>query len=115
MHEYSLVLALFEQVEQHLVARPGAVVRRVVVQVGEYSGVVPELLATAFEVAGEQTACAGAELVLDPVPARWSCSDCARDVAGGEVLTCTACGAPARLVAGEELNLMRIELEVPDV
>jgi hydrogenase nickel incorporation protein HypA/HybF len=114
VHEYSLVLALLEQVEHHLDGRPRATVRRVTVQVGELSGVVPELLRTAFEVAGQDTRCANTELVLDRVPARWSCRGCGREFAGGEVLTCEACGAPARLVAGEELNLMRIELEVPE-
>ena len=114
MHEYSLVLALLEQVESHLHDRPRALVRRVTVQVGELSGVVPELLRTAFEVAGQGTCCAAADLVLDEVPARWLCRGCEREFAGGEVLTCEVCGAPARLVAGEELTLMRIELEVQD-
>jgi hydrogenase nickel incorporation protein HypA/HybF len=114
MHEYSLVVALLEQVGSHLEGRPSARVRRVTVQVGELSGVVPELLRTAFEVAGDGTPCQGAELVLDLVAARWVCTGCERVFAGGEVLTCEGCGAPARLEAGEELMLMRIELEVPD-
>ena len=112
MHEYSLVLALLEQVERHQQGHKGAKILRITVQVGELSGVVPELLRTAFEVARQSTPCEAAELVLDEVPARWVCPACAREFAGGEALSCEACGAPARLVAGEELNLMRIELEV---
>ena len=112
MHEYSLVLALLEQVDRHLREHEGAKILRIHVRVGELSGVVPELLRTAFEVAGRDTPCEAAELVLDEVPARWLCPTCDREFTGGEVLCCEACGAPARLVAGEELDLMRIELEV---
>ena len=114
MHEYSLVLALLEQVDRNLAAHPGAAVRRVHLRVGALSGVVSELLRTAFEVAREGTACDGAELVIQDVPAEWQCSRCERRFAAGDVLTCPDCGAAARLVAGEELHLMRLELEVAD-
>lgn len=114
MHEYSLVLALIEQVDRHLEGQPPHRVRRVSLRVGEQSGVVPALLATAFDAARAHTACADAELVVHEVAARWCCSRCERELADGDVLECASCGAPARLVAGEELDLMRIELEVVD-
>ena len=113
MHEYSLVLSLLEQVEAQAAAHPGATVRRVEVRLGEQSGVVAELFTTAFEVAREGTVAAEAELLLERVPARWACSGCAREFSSGERLTCSECGDPARLVAGDELHLMRLELEVP--
>ncbi len=113
MHEYSLVLALLEQVAAHVAAHPGAAVRRVELRVGDQAGVVPELLETAFEVAREHTPAAQAELVIERVPARWACPRCAREVAGDGPLVCGACGEPARLVAGDELDLLRLELEVP--
>jgi len=113
MHEYSLVLALLEQVEAHVAAHPGAAVRRVELRVGDQAGVVPELLQTAFEVARERTPAARAELVIERVPARWACPRCARGLEEGEPLVCATCGEPARLVAGDELDLLRLELEVP--
>jgi hydrogenase nickel incorporation protein HypA/HybF len=113
MHEYSLVLALLEQVEAQVASHPGATVRRVQLRIGDQAGVVPELLQTAFEVAREHTVAAGAELAVERVPARWSCPRCGRDVPEGERLDCAGCGGPARLVAGDELILSRLELEVP--
>lgn len=113
MHEYSLVLALLDEVTAQAAAHPGASVRRVEVQLGEQAGVVPELLVTAFEVAREQTVAASAELVLARVPACWRCPRCAREIPAGERLACSSCGEPAKLVAGDELTLMRLELEVP--
>jgi len=110
MHEYSLVQALVDDVARQVRGRDG-IVRGVRVRVGELSGVDPELLATAYETFRAHTVCAEAELTLSRVPARWSCALCGRAIAQGERLQC--CGAPARLVAGDDLVLEQLELEVP--
>ncbi|MBN2191508.1 MAG: hydrogenase maturation nickel metallochaperone HypA [Polyangiaceae bacterium] len=112
MHEYSLVLSLLEHVAAQAAAHPGASVRRVEVRIGEQAGVVVEQFATAFELARRDTVAAEAELVLERVPARWACPGCAREIPSGDRLACPDCGDPAHLVAGDELYLMRLELEV---
>jgi hydrogenase nickel incorporation protein HypA/HybF len=113
MHEYSLIQSLIAGVEARVRQHGAVAVHRVTVQVGELAGVEPELFRTAFELFRERTVCAGAELDLVGVPAAWACPACGSPVARGESLTCSRCGAPARLVRGEELLLERIELEVP--
>ena len=114
MHEYSLVTALLARVDEEARARQATGVRKVRLSVGELSGVEAELLGWAFEVARENTLCGQAELELDRVAARWECPDCQKPVPPGGALHCPGCGAPAQLVAGHELILERIELEVPD-
>jgi hypothetical protein len=48
------------------------------------------------------------------LPARWACPGCGLGIARGEVLTCPACGTPARLSAGaDEILLETVEMEVP--
>jgi Zn finger protein HypA/HybF involved in hydrogenase expression len=49
------------------------------------------------------------------VAARWQCPACGGEIQVGAALRCPGCGAPARLVAGEEILLERMEMEVPDV
>jgi hydrogenase nickel incorporation protein HypA/HybF len=110
MHEYSLVQGLVDGVEREIRGRKGTV-RRVRVRVGELAGVDPGLLAAAYETFRPQTVCAAAELELTRVPARWGCRVCGRPIASGERLQC--CGAPARLVSGDDLVLEQLELEVP--
>lgn len=110
MHEYSLVQALVDDVARHVRGRPG-VVRRVRVRVGALSGVDPDLLAAAYDIFRPYTVCAEAALELARVPARWSCSVCGRAIATGERLQC--CGAPARLVEGDDLILEQLEMEAP--
>jgi Zn finger protein HypA/HybF involved in hydrogenase expression len=64
MHEYSIVSALVDRVEQVVVAHPGAIVRRVHVQIGEYAGVELALLRTAYDTFRERTVCEAAELAI---------------------------------------------------
>jgi hydrogenase nickel incorporation protein HypA/HybF len=113
LHEYSIVQALIERVEQEAVARGAKRVVRLWVRLGELSGVEPQLLATAYDTFRERTICEGAPMELDRVPASWECRRCACPVRGA--LRCGQCNGPAALVAGDEIVLSRIEMEVPDV
>ncbi len=113
MHEYSIVQALVERVATEVRARGATAVHRLSVRVGELSGVEPDLLASAYALFRERTICESADLEITKVPARWACRDCGASVAPGQILACGVCSAPARLVAGDEILLERIEMEVP--
>jgi len=115
VHEYSIVASLVDRVGAAAAGRPGATVERVHVAIGELAGVDTELLALAFDSFRIGTACAGAALDIHAVPARWECSGCGDAIAAGALLRCPACGGAARLAAGDEIVLTRIEMEVPDV
>lgn len=112
MHEYSVAQALIDRVEQEARSRGADAVHRLTIRIGEVSGVEPGLLASAYELCREGTLCAGADLAIERAPASWACGSCGLAVAAGSVLRCAACGAPARLSAGDEIVLERIELEV---
>lgn len=113
MHEYSIVQALLERVVTETRVRRASSVHRLCLRIGELSGVEPELLTTAFETFRERTICERAELDVQLVSARWQCPSCGRDIQRGERLVCPACDVPARLAAGDEIMLDRIEMEVP--
>lgn len=112
MHEYSIVQALLERVEEEARAHRATAVHRLHVSIGELSGVEADLLATAWEILRDQTICGTAPLQIRPVPARWICSGCGAPIRPGEILRCRTCGQPARLAAGDEIVLERIEMEV---
>jgi hydrogenase nickel incorporation protein HypA/HybF len=112
MHEYSIAQALLEQVERHTAPHPGARVQKLQLRVGTLAGVEPELLRTAWELCRERTICERAELSIDTVVASWTCPRCGAAIASGEKLQCGACQVPARLSAGDEIVLARIEMEV---
>jgi hydrogenase nickel incorporation protein HypA/HybF len=113
MHEYSLVVALMERIEEEAAAHRALAVHRVRVRIGELSGVEPDLLESAFGIVRTGTICARAALDIERVPARWECSACRRPLEAGQRLRCAACGGPAALAGGDEILLGQIELEVP--
>lgn len=115
MHELSIVQSVMDRVQAEARARGATQVHRLELRVGSMSGVVPELLHTAWEVFRQGTLCDQAELHIVEVPAIWGCPACARDLEAGAALRCPHCGGPARLRQGDELMLDRLEMEVPDV
>jgi hydrogenase nickel incorporation protein HypA/HybF len=115
MHEYSIVQALLGRVEAEAAARGATAVHRLRLKIGEMSGVETPLLRTAYETFTERSICAGAELEIVPVAVSWGCSSCGSELPAGIALRCGDCGGPAKLTAGDEIVLERIEMEVPDV
>ena len=113
MHEYSIIASLVERVEREAIRHPGAIVRNLRLQIGEAAGVEIELLRTAFDTFREKTICDVAELAIERVAVRWHCPTCKKAIA--PPVRCDACNMAARLAAGDEIILERIELEVPDV
>jgi hydrogenase nickel incorporation protein HypA/HybF len=113
MHEYSIVQALFDQIERAAHERQAIAVRKVRVKIGELAGVEVDLLRTAYETFRARTICEEAALDVEQVPARWSCPADHGDIPRGRPLSCPTCGRPARLAAGDEIVLEQLELEVP--
>jgi hydrogenase nickel incorporation protein HypA/HybF len=111
MHEYSIVQSLVDSVES-LARQHGASVHHVYVDIGELAGVDCGLLKTAYDTFRFGTVCAEAPITIERVPAQWRCPRCGGSIARGEILKCPLCDEPAKLAAGEEIILRRVELEV---
>lgn len=115
MHEVSLVHALFDQADRAIGPHPRGAVRHVTVRMGELSGVEPELFRIAFEGCKSERGYAAAALEVVEERAAWRCAECDGAVSPEGPLRCAACDGEARLCAGGELILQRVELEVEDV
>jgi hydrogenase nickel incorporation protein HypA/HybF len=113
MHEYSIVQAMFDQIEATAREHHAGAVRRVRIRVGAAAGVDVGLLRTAYDTFRAHTMCDGAPLEIDEVPVRWECPAGHGDIPLRGPRACPTCGARARLAEGEELILDRLELEVP--
>ena len=112
MHEYSLVRAMVDRVEQEARSRDATAVSRLAVRIGAMSGVEPELFASAFTLCREGIL-ADTQLDIRRSEAVWACPRCAASIPAGDVLRCASCDAPARMVTGDEILLEQIEMEVP--
>ena len=118
MHERSIASALLRQIEV-LKSERNAVcarLRAVHVSIGEFSGVEPTLLCSAFEEVVASSADSGAQLALQVVPIAAECLACASEfeVKNFE-FRCPACQANRiNIVRGEGIVLESITLEEDD-
>jgi hydrogenase nickel incorporation protein HypA/HybF len=115
VHEMSLVHSLFDQADRAIAPHSSRAVRLMKVRIGELAGVDPELFRTAFDGSRSDRGYAAAALEIVEESAAWSCAACGTAVGQGGPLRCTACDGEARLSAGGDLVLDRLELEVVDV
>jgi hydrogenase nickel incorporation protein HypA/HybF len=112
VHELSICQALLSQVTAIARERGAEAVESIVVEVGPLSGVDAQLLARAFEVARIGSCAAEAALSIEVPQVTVSCLGCgAQSHTAPNRLLCDACGGfRSRIIAGDELNLRRVEL-----
>ena len=112
MHELAVCQALIDQVEEIALRERADQVLSIHLGIGPLSGVEPRLLEQAFSIARAGGVAAGAELLIDNLPVQVSCDQCGQTTdALPARLLCGACGNwRTRLVSGDELQLLHVEL-----
>lgn len=113
MHELSVAHALITSVQESL-TDSHAPVREVHLTVGMLSGVVPEALTFAYEVAAADTALADSVLVIHRSPIVIFCPTCATTCAlpDATAFFCVNCGTPSGDVrSGKELTITHLVLD----
>jgi hydrogenase nickel incorporation protein HypA/HybF len=93
-------------------AAAGRRIRRVTVEIGKLSGVVPQALQFSFGLVADGTPAAGAVLDIREIQARARCADCAAEFQVDSFFAACGCGCrQLERLAGEELNVKSLELE----
>lgn len=115
MHELSITCSVVRAVAEATADRPVVVVR---MRVGELSGVVPDALRFAWDIAVLETPLAGSTLEVQTVPVAVACRGCGvtSDLAEPLPLRCPAClGRDVDMVRGREVEVVSADLveEVP--
>ncbi|MFO7813118.1 MAG: hydrogenase maturation nickel metallochaperone HypA [Pelovirga sp.] len=113
MHEFSIVSSLLDLVEADVRKHNARSATRVVVRVGEMSGVVAELLAEAFHVCKHGTCAEQAELVIEKQQVLIRCHCGYQGSIKNRHFVCPVCKmADVEVTAGEDMILQQLELEV---
>ena len=110
MHELGIVMYIAETVQELMQEEKLTDVRKIVLQVGELSSVIPGYLRECYPAAVDGTVLEKTELEIEIIPANGKCRDC------GEVYNvveqkriCPECGADHwELLSGKEFNLKEI-------
>ncbi len=113
MHELSIALSILDLAAEEAGRRPGRVAA-IHVRLGRLSGVDPEALRSAYDLAREGSPLGAAGLVIEEVPLVAYCPTCAaeRTLASAWQLRCPVCGTPTPdLVRGRELEVVALEIE----
>ena len=113
MHELSVCLSLMQQVENIARERDASRVTKIVLAIGPLSGVEAELLRHASPMAAAGSIAENAELVMETSSIVVRCSQCdVETTVAPNKLLCGSCGDfRTRVVSGDELTLMRVELD----
>jgi len=114
MHELSVVANLFEILEEKLEEQNGKKVVCIQLQVGLLSGVVPELLKTAFDIYKKGTFAEEAEMDITEVPCKLEFQDCGTTMTKDDyIFICDKCGSPkTKTLEGTEMILEKMEIEI---
>jgi hydrogenase nickel incorporation protein HypA/HybF len=110
VHELSITRNMVAIVAEHAA---GQRVRRVRLEVGRLSAVMPDALRFCFDICAQGTAAEGAELEIIEIAGRARCRACGDELELDDLVgCCPACGSAAlSVIAGEELNIKEMEVE----
>jgi hydrogenase nickel incorporation protein HypA/HybF len=108
VHELGLAQEILEIVAQRAQARK---VRRVVLEIGKLSCVLPDAIRFCFDLCAAGTIAEGAELEIIQPPGRGRCRQCGVEFALHAVLAHCVCGSgDVEWLSGEELRIKTMEI-----
>ena len=116
MHEMGIIAGVLDAVNAAAADAGAERVLAIDLRVGVMTEAIADALAFAFEALSEGTLSDGAELRIEWVQPRSLCLECAAEFAHDRFhRTCPQCGSyETSLIAGRELEIASIEVDLPD-
>lgn len=114
MHEMSYVVRFVNQAIESAREQNVSCVKRIVVSVGEMTGVLPEYLYKYYPLAIKDTILDGSELSVKMIPIRVECSGCGKTYhpTREQRYLCPFCSdSRGRVISGRDVILEQIEVE----
>lgn len=113
MHELGITQSLIEIALQAAEKQQARKIHSVTLEVGSLAGVVAEALQFCFEACSKQTLLEGSCLLIEMIPARARCRDCATEFPLEDLLACCPqCrGVASDLLCGDELRIKEMEID----
>lgn len=109
MHELGITQNIVAIVNEYA---KGSKVRRVVVEIGQLSAIMPDAVQFCFDICTQRTTLAGATLEIIVIPGLAKCRQCGAEIPLEKPFGICGCGSPhLDLITGEELKIKEIEVE----
>jgi hydrogenase nickel incorporation protein HypA/HybF len=107
MHELGITRNIVAIVQEHAQGSP---VKRVSLEIGKLSAVMPDAIRFCFDVCAKDTELAGADLEIIETPGFFRCRDCLTENEFDNYFSKCSCGSyNLACVAGEELKIKEME------
>jgi hydrogenase nickel incorporation protein HypA/HybF len=118
VHEVSIALAIIDEISERAIAENIEAIEMVRLRIGVMTGVVPDALQFAWDLAAEGTVAAGSRLEIERVALTIACATCAceRPVEDRAIPVpiCAVCGdSSTEIVRGRELLIVAMEVRDP--
>jgi hydrogenase nickel incorporation protein HypA/HybF len=112
MHELAIAQGILTIAEREAGKMDSVFVEKIKVRLGEFTGIVKEALEFSFDVVKQGTVAEHADLAIEVVKLRKSCSKCASIFLspGDYSFLCPVCNSPVEIVAGRELQVEYVDL-----
>ncbi len=108
MHELGITQSIVEICVEN---SGGAAVKRVTLEIGKLSGVLPEAVRFCFDVCAAGTVVQGATLEIIETPGVAVCQSCDANVPINALFGRCDCGSSSlKIIAGEELRVRELEV-----
>ncbi len=113
MHEIAVAESILDIAHTEARRRSAVSIRRIKLQLGEFTTIVREALEFAFEAMRQGTIASEAVLDIEIIPTVVDCVICCAITIPEKTLSliCSQCGFPLRIISGEELRIEYIEIE----
>lgn len=112
MHEMSVAMSLVEMVEESIRESGASRVSAVNIDIGSLAGVDPDSLEFCYEACSKNTPLEGSRLNINRIDAIGFCAICDKESSiAGNYSICDECMGPVKLLTGEEMEVVSVEVE----
>ncbi|MFW9826051.1 MAG: hydrogenase maturation nickel metallochaperone HypA [Candidatus Thorarchaeota archaeon] len=122
MHEFSFAYNIFKIAEATALKYNAKKISEVILEIGELTLIVPELLQRSFEIATKGSIAEGAKLKISIIPGKIKCRDCNNisevsitkeaQLTGLQLFKCSNCGSNnTEIVDGKKANVKNIKIQ----
>ncbi len=113
MHELAITESILRIAIDEAKKHGASKVLSIRIKVGEFSGVVPQLIQEYYNITSRNTAAEGAQLIIDRVPVTIKCLDCGEEcITDRARIKCPECGSiNIKMITGREFYVDSMEVE----
>ena len=122
MHEFAFAYDIFKVAEATAIKHGAKKITEVLIEIGELTLIVPDMLRRSFEMAVAGSIAEGAYLNIDILPGHVKCRECNKtssvtlseesQLTGNQLFRCRHCESPnTEIIDGKKANVKNIKIE----